>query len=168
MGKYRCAGCHEYFPQPEHRRFGISRVCSDRCAELYSLELRPNREYKLERSLTSARRGAATTSSRAAQGSPIPTDVRSAVNARDRSRCRFCGKDGGHLHHIRYRSEGIDHSETNLITLCHEHHELVHSNKRRWKPLLLAVIWMEYCGRRHLTVPQVERILLHRGYILAP
>lgn len=159
--KYRCAGCKQYHPQPEHRRFGPSRVCSDQCAELYSNNLRPARSFSSD-----TRRRPGLTSPAGARRSQIPTVVRAKVSARDRHRCRFCGGPGDHLHHIRYRSEGIDHQPHNLITLCHTHHELVHSNKRVYKPLLLATIWLEYIERRHLTVVQVQRILLRHGYIL--
>lgn len=159
--KFRCAGCHEYKPQPEHRRFGPSRVCSDRCAELYSNDLQPKRSLN-----TSGRR--ARGAGVAARRLETPTAVRDQVLARDRHRCRVCGGEGHHVHHIRYRSEGVDHQPHNLITLCWEHHEVVHSNKKKWKPLLLAVIWFEYFERRHLTVLQVERILLRRGYIMVP
>lgn len=159
--KYRCAGCHDYHRQPEHRRLGNVRVCSDRCAELYSNKLQP------ARSLTGgSRRAPGATSAGGGQGSPIPTVVRAEVLARDRSRCRYCGSNGHHVHHICYRSEGIDHQPHNLITLCREHHDLVHSNKRVYKPLLLATIWLEYFERRHLSVIQVQRILLRHGYIL--
>jgi 5-methylcytosine-specific restriction endonuclease McrA len=161
MGKYRCAGCHEYFHQPEHRRFGISRVCSDRCAELYSNAHCPQRSLA-----KGSRRAPQAMSADATQGHPIPTAVRGEVLTRDRSRCRYCGGDGHHVHHVCYRSEGIDHQPHNLITLCREHHDLVHSNKRVYKPLLLATIWFEYVERRHLTVMQVQRILLRHGYIL--
>lgn len=67
----------------------------------------------------------------------IPDDIRTEVLLRDNGRCRVCG-DRYHLapHHIKYRSEGIDHSPENLIMLCGEHHQLVHSNKRIYQPVL--------------------------------
>lgn len=67
-----------------------------------------------------------------------------------------------HLHHINYRSEGVDHQPHNLITLCPHHHNVVHGDKRRWKPILLAVVWQIYVTRRNVTVPQMERWLAAR------
>lgn len=63
------------------------------------------------------------------------------------------------IHHINYRSEGVDHSPHNLIVLCQRHHDVVHSDKGKWKPVLLALIWMLYVQRRPMTVPLVERTL---------
>lgn len=45
-----------------------------------------------------------------------------------------------HLHHINYRSAGGDHSSDNLITLCGQHHELVHSNKNLYPDLLRQLL----------------------------
>lgn len=75
----------------------------------------------------------------------IPKKVRDEVRERDGRLCRVCGSyaDGLALHHIRYRSEGGLHVASNLVSVhwmfeprCHE---LVHSNKRLWQPILLAI-----------------------------
>ncbi len=78
---------------------------------------------------------------------------------RDRGKCRFCGGPSQHVHHIRYRSQGNDHQVHNLISLCRQHHDLVHSNKHRWQPILLATIWLQTVQGKRLLVPQVERLL---------
>lgn len=147
---YRCAGCREYRPQPAHRQLGLARVCSDQCAATYSRrgEDRPERSLK-----EPARR--APGAGRRLDEINVPTVVRARVLARDRARCRFCTQTAHHVHHICYKSEGRDHQEHNLICLCREHHELVHSNKRVYKPLLLATIWLEYVEGRRLTITQV-------------
>lgn len=103
--------------------------------------------------------GEKTTQKTPAKKDEIPTAVRAEVLSRDSGRCRWCGTRTVHLHHICYRSEGVDHSPHNLITLCPHHHDVVHADKRRWKPILLALIWIVYVERRHTTVPLVEKVL---------
>jgi 5-methylcytosine-specific restriction endonuclease McrA len=63
------------------------------------------------------------------------------VRARD-GRCRWCAGDVEHVHHIRYRSEVKDHSLENLISLCRRCHELVHSSKKTYQPLLMILVKM--------------------------
>ena len=52
--------------------------------------------------------------------------------------CLFCGKPGPglHLHRIKYGAQGGKYELNNCVQLCPVHHELVHSNKRIWKPIL--------------------------------
>ncbi len=84
--------------------------------------------------------------------------TRAKVIARD-CRCRFCGNvQDRHLHHIKYRSEGHDHSEFNLIWLCEKHHRLVHTDKGLWQPILMAYIEHCYAGRK-LFILEVKRLL---------
>ena len=58
--------------------------------------------------------------------------------------CQFplCGKPNIELHHIYYRSERKDliDDPSNCIMLCNEHHKLVHSNKKKYQPILLEII----------------------------
>ncbi len=57
-------------------------------------------------------------------------------------RCVFCGATYNlHYHHIFYRSERKDliDEPSNGILLCEEHHRLVHSNKRKYQPILLDI-----------------------------
>ena len=76
------------------------------------------------------------------------------MTERDGGKCRWCGTTSWvELHHINYRSEGVDHSDHNLITLCKAHHDEAHSDKRRWKPVLLGVMWVQYVEGRTVTVP---------------
>lgn len=46
------------------------------------------------------------------------------------------------LHHILYRSQRKDliDEPTNCIMLCNKHHRLVHSNKKKYQPMLLEMM----------------------------
>lgn len=65
------------------------------------------------------------------------------VYSRDGGRCRLCGtyKDL-HLHHIIYRSESkiLINETNNCIMLCGNCHRLVHSNKKKYQPLLKEMV----------------------------
>jgi 5-methylcytosine-specific restriction endonuclease McrA len=88
----------------------------------------------------------------------IPARIRQSVTERDGGRCRWCGTPTSECHHIVYRSQGGQDEVDNLILLCTRDHALVHSNKRRFMPLLLATL--EYQRRGvSASVPQVERWL---------
>jgi len=66
--------------------------------------------------------------------------VRKAVIERDKGNwCSICGVPGPglHLHRVIYGSQGGKYEVDNCILLCAEHHDIVHSNKRVWQPLLL-------------------------------
>lgn len=59
------------------------------------------------------------------QNYPLPDDwsqIRCEVIERDKERCILCGEDlrnrDKHIHHIRYRAHGGDHSTKNLVCLC--------------------------------------------------
>lgn len=65
------------------------------------------------------------------------------VFERDGGVCQFCGTNQNiHCHHVRYRSERRDliDEPTNMILLCEEHHSLVHSNKKKYQPMLLKIM----------------------------
>lgn len=68
----------------------------------------------------------------------IPTAVRKQVHDRDGHRCRWCGRTnaGLHIHHINYRSAGGGHEPENLISLCVDHHQMVHTNKQVYPAML--------------------------------
>lgn len=79
----------------------------------------------------------------------IPRSLREAVDERDNLHCRVCGKHLGEaraMHHIRYGGNRTgmggrrEHDLSNLITVCWmwggNCHDLVHSNKGLWLPLL--------------------------------
>jgi len=98
--------------------------------------------------------------------SPTP-GIRKAIKKRDRV-CRSCGKDkyqarGLQVHHIVYRSDygghkmfrqGV-HDPNNLITLCSACHDMVHSDKSRYQPLLLELVGLMNEGK-FLFLPDLE------------
>lgn len=64
------------------------------------------------------------------------------VIERDKYCCRLCGSTNWiSLHHIKYRSERKDliNDASNCIMLCEGCHRLVHSNKKKWQPILLEM-----------------------------
>jgi hypothetical protein len=74
--------------------------------------------------------------------------LRIKIRERDGDWCLFCGKPGPglHLHRVIYGSQGGKYEEHNCVLLCGEHHGLVHTNKKKWQPLLL----------QHLSDPSIK------------
>ena len=54
--------------------------------------------------------------------------------------CAICGSNQVQLHHIRYGAVGRKTYMGNVIPLCKKHHDLVHSNKRFYQPMLIDMI----------------------------
>ena len=149
MTKFRCTFCRTYFDGPVTQRVGISSYCSDYCLQASARKPRKNSPPKRVR----ARSG-------------VTADVRKAVFAADGNSCRYCGQQTHDLsvHHVYYRSEANHqpwvHQRQNLLTLCTECHNLVHSNKKRFQPLALGVVWLrETEGNEWCTIPMLERQL---------
>ena len=73
----------------------------------------------------------------------VSKEVYNTVIQRDNYSCRLIDNspcDGWlELHHILYRSERKDliNDVDNCIMLCIKHHKLVHSNKKKWQPILI-------------------------------
>lgn len=64
------------------------------------------------------------------------------VIERDNYSCRLCGSTNWlQLHHVLYRSQRRDliNNIDNCIMLCEECHRLVHSNKKKWQPILIKM-----------------------------
>lgn len=75
----------------------------------------------------------------------VTEETYNKVMQRDKYKCRLldCTCNGGlELHHIRYRSEAKDliNEPINCICLCTFHHKLVHSNKKKYQPILLKIL----------------------------
>lgn len=70
------------------------------------------------------------------------------VYERDNFRCQMPNCMTPHQldypHHIKYRSQGGEDIEENLITLCITCHALVHSSKKKYKPILEEIIRVKY------------------------
>ena len=75
----------------------------------------------------------------------LPKELYNEVAERDNYTCQLCGWGGEaiHLHHISYGSSRV-HDNKNLIVLCYRCHDLVHSNKRKYKPILEDIIKGKY------------------------
>ncbi len=63
----------------------------------------------------------------------MPFDVAEAVLARSEGACEamipgVCVGRAQHLHHRKMRSQGGDHTEANLIAICHRCHHHIHMN----------------------------------------
>lgn len=54
--------------------------------------------------------------------------------------CAICGNTNIHLHHIRYGACGRKTYLGNVIPLCKMHHDLVHTNKKKYMPILIDMI----------------------------
>lgn len=92
------------------------------------------------------------------QATEVDAPTRARVLERDGGHCRWCGTAVGlEVHHIIYRSGGGPGEDRNLITLCREHHDRAHFNKRRWQPVLMKVIDAYYDDNISITVLQAER-----------
>lgn len=68
----------------------------------------------------------------------VSSKTRAIVKKRDKGLCQLCGNKAVQLHHIVYRSEdrSLIDEPNNLISLCLKCHNLVHSNKKLYQPLL--------------------------------
>jgi len=82
--------------------------------------------------------------------------IRPAIVERDRV-CRGCGAPGKEVHHIYYRSEQeCTNSLLNLIYLCNKCHLLVHSDKKKYQPMLLGISWLYYTEGRRVSLTSFE------------
>lgn len=89
----------------------------------------------------------------------IPQDIRDAVDERDQTYCRICGKFLGErrgLHHIEYGGDYVGmggrrvHVTDKILTVCwlpgdpayrsRPCHDVVHQQKGVWVPILLTVV----------------------------
>jgi 5-methylcytosine-specific restriction endonuclease McrA len=78
----------------------------------------------------------------------IPAHLRSEVYGRDNGTCRMCGRGGipTQIHHIIYGGDARGmggrriHNVDEMVTLDASCHELAHSDKGKWQPLLLLAI----------------------------
>lgn len=62
------------------------------------------------------------------------------IIAHEEPYCMLCGNPYNlHIHHIRYGSMGRHTYLGNIIRLCINCHQKVHSNKRKWQPILIDI-----------------------------
>ncbi len=76
-----------------------------------------------------------------------PADLRKKIKERDEYTCQLCKESEQYhykgwlqVHHIIYRSELGQHHSSNLVLLCLDCHNLVHSNKKKYQPLLAQMV----------------------------
>lgn len=72
----------------------------------------------------------------------VTKQVYECVYTRDEGKCVLCGSNELiQLHHIFYRSERKDliNDPNNCVLLCLKCHQLVHSNKKKYQPILLEL-----------------------------
>ncbi len=84
----------------------------------------------------------------ASTGGTMPAAVRRAVLARDRGRCRLCGR-GKYvdIHHLTPQSQGGEHSRENCAVLCGGCHGAVHDGKVQVKGNAEAELrWLDPAG----------------------
>lgn len=137
MAVVRCAGCHSYVNRDVAVRAGIQSFCSRSCQGdyFYADKHRPKNSVKVK-----------TSKPKSKPNPDIPKKLRDEVLAADH-RCRGCNTTRNlHLHHVVYRGQKYgylsgDHVRHNLITLCVECHQRVHTDKKRFLPILLGMIW---------------------------
>jgi hypothetical protein len=154
VARVRCSVCRDYFPRDEvYYANSVSRICSESC--LTDLYERKKVKARNDRPKKKAASG----------GRRLDVELRRKIRERDGNVCRWCGKPGEEVHHVRYRSQGGPDHPGNLVLLCGHHHRVVHGNKRHWQPTLLALLWIGYVEGKWLTVPEVERRLLRSGLI---
>ncbi|NBR22250.1 MAG: HNH endonuclease [Micrococcales bacterium] len=127
--RVRCSYCRRYLDKKDAITLGIQRFCS----EEHYLQYRGDIKSK--------------SASKSAEKSKVPDEVRAAVVQRDLGRCRFpnCGETHGvEAHHIKYRSEGGGHEVDNLISLCRDHHVIVHSDKKVYQKMCFEIIGVDH------------------------
>lgn len=145
--KRRCTYCRGYYTPGEMLRAGVSGVCSSECLS----GLQDKYRYKRERRRVHRAR-------KNRYGKRLNGSVRDKVRRRDGNVCRYCGGTNRlQIHHIEYRSQGGEDVAHNLITLCSEHHALMHTSKLKWQPILRGVMWAHYVWKVYYTIPEVER-----------
>ena len=127
MSVIRCKRCREFVKKEDSIKLGVSSFCSEEHLQEWQRErMAKQRERLISRSVEK----------------DIPLSTRQRILSADGHHCRFCGTPYLlHIHHITYRSEGGDHEFSKLITLCWEHHDLVHSDKSLYQPLCRAIVW---------------------------
>lgn len=75
----------------------------------------------------------------------VTKETYNKVFERDKGKCRLANNECEgkiELHHVRYRSERKDliNEPNNCVCLCAFHHQLVHSNKKKYQPILLKML----------------------------
>lgn len=161
MPVVRCAFCKKYIDREKARRYGLSSYCDLHCMSDHMWAQRSSKNaFKVSTGKQSKK-----------PKTDVPKATRDAVLLVDKV-CRSCFTTKNlHLHHVVYRGQKLrlmegDHQRHNLITLCRDCHEKVHSDKKRYQPLLLALIWMrDVMGSNYYTLETIESLVEERGML---
>jgi 5-methylcytosine-specific restriction endonuclease McrA len=65
--------------------------------------------------------------------------IRSSVIQRDSGCCVLCGRKGESIHHCLYKSYGGNNTAQNLVVVCNDCHRRIHSNGKKYFPILLKL-----------------------------
>jgi len=124
---------------------GLGGVCSPSCFDAWTNKYREKQKRRQVHRVQKY------------SGRRIPGNCRDTVRRRDRDKCRWCGTTGTdvnalNLHHVRYRSEGGPDTPRNLLTLCFNCHKKTHTNKRKYQPVMVTLLFLYYEQNVEVTV----------------
>ena len=155
--KVRCVYCKERVDRDTAIRQGVVSFCCDEHRKEWWDDQRTRRKVQAVRNREANRAKGEASAPKASRSNPtgrlrprtgVHSEARRYVFIGDDWRCRMCRKSSDALqcHHVVYRSEAPKapwlHEPSNLISLCQECHDKVHSNKRRWQPGCLGIVWL--------------------------
>lgn len=142
--KVRCSFCRKYVDKNSAVRSGIQAFCSKDHLYDYLNSNRKNQVIKQKK-----------------KSNDLSSEDKLEIIKLDGYNCRFCNRQSGlHVHHIKYRSEGGSNDKSNLITLCYDHHDTVHSNKKRYQQLCQKIVTIrEQYSHNTLTLPNLEVLI---------
>lgn len=134
-----CKQCQsEFYVSQSYFKKGGGKFCSRKCCTKWQID-HPRKNFIGSADNSGEKNGRYKHGKRIG-GHISKPKVRKAVIERDKGNwCSICGVPGPglHLHRVIYGSQGGKYEVDNCILLCAEHHDIVHSNKRVWQPLLL-------------------------------
>lgn len=154
MAVVRCANCKQYTRREDAIRVGIQNFCQEECRA----RRKPKTRSKVQRESFQKKKR-------------IQQDREYAANrkvALDRDRhCRICrAREGLQVHHIVFRSQGLDHGLHNLIVLCNAcHSDYAHgAEAKKYRNLFRAYIWLRLVEDRcyAVLIPEIERAIMSK------
>lgn len=145
-GEYRrCKNCRKrfYLSPSQAKKKEQGKFCSHKCRNAWNVENGYMPKGFIGSADNAGEKNGRYKHGRRIGGHISKKKVREKVIERDGGEwCLFCGKPGPglHLHRILYGSQGGKYEVDNCVQLCPVHHELVHTSKRKWKPILQRYI----------------------------
>lgn len=136
--KVKCGNCKQYIEKTDASKRGINYFCNSDCIKAKAFSA-PKKKFTKSK--------------------------KRDTFEKDGFRCRYCGNSGDLItHHVIYRSEVRNRQwrdeDSNLISLCNSpcHLEIIHSNKKKYQPLCLQVIWRrEIKGDKLTLIKDLEK-----------